>query len=186
MPSGSGGLTPFLEAAVLAAGTPMDKVYPMDIDKAYDSLSKIKPAVVKWWEAGAVPAQMLNDKEVVMGVAWNGRIAAIQANGAPVEIGWRQGALRTDAWAVPKGAANRDNAMKFTAFITMPIPQARLSMLIPYGFVNNVAAEHLPAERLAVLPTAPAIKKQMFIYDSQWWADNRDKVIERWSSWLLQ
>jgi putative spermidine/putrescine transport system substrate-binding protein len=164
----------------------MDKIYPMDIDKAYDSLSKIKPAVVKWWEAGAVPAQMLNDKEAVMAVAWNGRIAAIQANGALVEVGWKQGALRTDAWAVPKGAPNRENAMKFTAFITMPVQQARLSLLIPYGFVNNVAAEHLSAERLKVLPTAPDIKKQMFIYDSQWWADNRDKVSEKWSSWLLQ
>ena len=81
MPSGSGGLTPFLEAAAIATGTPMEKVYPLDIDKSYAALAKIKPSVVKWWEAGAVPAQMLNDKEVVMGVAWNGRIAAIQANG---------------------------------------------------------------------------------------------------------
>jgi len=68
----------------------------------------------------------------------------------------------------------------------MPVPQARLSMLIPYGFVNNAAAEVLPAERLKVLPTAPAIKKDMFNYNSQWWSDNRDKVIEKWSSWLLQ
>jgi putative spermidine/putrescine transport system substrate-binding protein len=186
MPAGSGGLTPFLEAAVLATGVPMDKVYPIDIDKAYASLAQIKPSVVKWWEAGAVPAQMLNDKEAVLAVAWNGRIAAIQANGAPVEVGWREGALRTDAWAVPKGAPNRANAMKFTAFITMPIPQARLSMLIPYGFVNNAAVESLPAERLQILPTAPSIKKEMFVYNSQWWADNRDKAIERWAAWLLQ
>jgi putative spermidine/putrescine transport system substrate-binding protein len=186
MPAGSGGLTPFLEAAVLATGVPMDKIYPMDIDKAYESLAKIKPSVVKWWEAGAIPAQMLNDKEAVLAVAWNGRIAAIQANGAPVEVGWKQGALRTDDWAVPKGAANRVNAMKFTAFITMPVPQARLSLLIPYGFVNNAAAEHLSAERLKTLPTAPEIKKEMFVYNSQWWSDNRDKVVEKWASWLLQ
>src|SRR5260221_1705169 len=72
----------------MAAGVPMDKVYPIDIDKAYDSLAKIKPAVVKWWEAGAIPAQLLNDKEVTMGIAWDGRIAAIQAKGAPVEVAW--------------------------------------------------------------------------------------------------
>ncbi len=186
MPAGSGGLTPFLEAAALAAGGAIDKIYPLDIDKAYASLAKIKPAVVKWWEAGAIPAQMLNDKEAVLAVAWNGRIAAIQATGAPVEVGWRQGALRTDAWAIPKGAPNRANAQKFIAFITLPVPQARLSMLIPYGFVNNAAAEIVPAERLKTLPTAPAIKQQMFVYDSQWWADNRDQVIQKWSSWLLQ
>src|SRR5579863_2453319 len=155
MPAGSGGLEPFLEAAVLATGVAMDKIYPMDIDHAYASLGKIKPSVVKWWEAGAIPAQMLNDKEAVLAVAWNGRIAAIQANGAPVEVGWRQGALRTDAWAIPKGSPNASNAQKFTAFITMPTQQARLSMLIPYGFVNNAAAESLPPERLKVRPTAP-------------------------------
>ena len=186
MPSGSGGLVPDLESAAMASGVPMDKVYPIDIDKAYASLAKIKPAVVKWWEAGAIPAQLLNDKEITMGIAWNGRIAAIQAKGAPVEVAWRQGALRTDCWAVPKGAPNRENAMKFTAFITMPVPQARLSMLIPYGFVNNKAVDYLPADRLKVLPTAPEIRKQMYVYNSEWWADNRDKVVSRWASFLLQ
>ena len=55
MPAGSGGLAPDLEAATLAMGVPLDKVYPIDIDKAYASLAKIKPAVVKWWEAGRDP-----------------------------------------------------------------------------------------------------------------------------------
>jgi putative spermidine/putrescine transport system substrate-binding protein len=185
MPAGSGGLSPDLESATMAAGVPMDKIYPIDIDKAYASLGKIKPSVVKWWEAGAIPAQLLNDKEVTMAIAWNGRIAAIQAKGAPVDVSWDQGALRTDCWGVPKGAPNRENAMKFTAFITLPISQARLSMLIPYGFVNNKAVDYLPADRLKVLPTAPDIKKHMYVYNSLWWADNRDKVIGRWASFLL-
>ena len=186
MSSGTGGLEPELEAAMIAAGTPVDKVYPIDIDSAYASLSKIKPAVVKWWSAGAMPAQMLADKEVALGTAWNGRIDAIQRAGAPVEIAWDQGMLLNDAWAVPKGAANRENAMKFAAFITLPVTQARLSMLIPYGFVNGAAAEYLSAERLAVLPTAPAIRKRLFIHDSQWWADNVDAVRKKWDSWLLE
>jgi hypothetical protein len=37
MPAGSGGLAPDLEAATLAMGVPLDKVYPIDIDKAYAS-----------------------------------------------------------------------------------------------------------------------------------------------------
>ena len=49
----------------MAAGVPPDKVYPIDIDKAFASYDKIKGDVVKWWETGAVPAQMLTDKEVV-------------------------------------------------------------------------------------------------------------------------
>ncbi len=187
MPGGSGGLTPDLESAIMATGVPADpaKIYPIDITKAYDSLSKVKKDVVKWWDAGAIPAQMLNDKEAVMATAWNGRIAAIQNTGAPVEIAWDQGQLLKDAWAVPKGAKNKENAMKFIAFITLPISQARLSMLIPYGFVNNKSTDSIPPERLKILPTAPDIKSKLLIHDSQWWADNRDAVLEKWNSWIL-
>ncbi len=182
---GTGGLLPELEFAEMATGTPMDKIYPINIDAAYDSLSHIKPAVVKWWTAGAMPAQMLADKEVVLATAWNGRIDAIQRSGSPVEIAWSQGALKNDAWAVPKGAKNAENAMKFTAFITLPVTQARLSLLIPYGFVNSAAAKYLSPERLKVLPTAPSVRDELFVFNSQWWADNRDAVARKWSSWIL-
>ena len=183
--SGSGGLQPDLEVALMAAGVPRDRVYPINLDKAFASLAKIKPDVDKWWTAGAMPAQLLNDNEVVMATAWNGRIDAIQRAGAPVNIVWHNQLLRNDAWAIPKGAPNRENAQKFTAFITMAAPQARLSMLIPYGFVNDKAAALLSPERLAVLPTAPAIKKDLLIQDAQWWADNNDAVLSRWNAFLL-
>jgi len=185
MQSGSGGLTPDLEIALMGGGVPADKVYPIDIDKAFASLKTIKPDVVKWWTAGAMPAQMLTDNEVVLATAWSGRIFAVQKAGAPVRPVWQDQLLRTDAWAIPKGAANRENAQKFTAFITMAEPQARLSSLIPYGFVNNAAAELLSADRLAILPTSPDIKKQLLIYDTAWWAENTDAVLAKWNSFLL-
>ena len=183
--SGTGGLVPELEFAAFAAGTPKSKIYPIDIDAAYASLAKIRSDVVKWWDAGAIPAQMLNDKDVVMASAWNGRIAAIQATGAPVKIVWNQGLLKRDCWAVVKGSPNRDNAEKFCAFITLPISQARLSMLIPYGFVNSEATRYIPPERLTQLPTAPVIAKQLLVYDSAWWAKNRDAVLAKWAAFQL-
>jgi len=169
----------------MAAGTPPDKVYPIDLDKALASLAKIRPHVVKWWAAGAQPAQLLNDDEVVMATAWNGRIAAIQAAGAPVEIVWQDQLLRNDCWAIPKGAANRENAQKFAAFITLAAPQARLSSLITYGFVNDGAARLLSPERLKLLPTAPDTKAKLINYDSAWWQANLDEVRSRWTKFLL-
>jgi putative spermidine/putrescine transport system substrate-binding protein len=183
--SGSGGLAPDLEVALMASGVPASKVYPIDIDKAFASLKKIKPDVVKWWTAGAMPAQLLNDNEVVMATAWNGRIFAIQKAGAPVTAVWQDQLLRTDAWSIPKGAANKVNAQKLSAFITLAESQARLSSLIPYGFVNNASAALLSPERLKILPTAPDIKKQMIIYDTAWWAANTDAVLSKWNEFLL-
>ena len=184
--AGSGGLVPFLEGATIADGVAMDEVYPIDIERAFASLSNIRESVVKFWEAGAQPAQLLTDNEAVMVHAWNGRIAAIQELGAPAGITWNEGMLATDVWAIPKGAPNAENAQKFAAFITLPAAQARLSMLIPYGFVNNQSAELIPADRLEQLPTAPGIKDMLFDRNVEWWVENRDAVLERWNEWILE
>lgn len=185
MVGGSGGNVPEVEFALMAAGVPAASVYPLDLDKAFASYDKIKPHVVKWWETGAVPVQMLTDKEVSLATVWNGRMAALQKAGVPAAISWKNGMLKRDCWAVPKGTKNRANAMKFIAFSTMAIPQAHLSSLITYGFVNNKAAEYVSPAQLEQLPSAPAIKAQMLSYDYEWWTDNRDAVLSRWNKWVL-
>jgi putative spermidine/putrescine transport system substrate-binding protein len=182
---GAGPSTPELEFALMAAGVEPGALYPLDLDKAFASYDKIKGAIVKWWETGAVPTQMLTDREVALATVWNGRMAALEQAGVPAAVSWDQGLLKRDSWTVPKGAKNLGNAMKFIAFSTMPVPQARLSMQVPYGFVNNKTAEIVPPRQLALLPTAPELKSKLINYDYDWWADNREKVIERWSKWVL-
>ncbi len=84
-----------------------------------------------------------------------------------------------------KGGANSENAQKFTAFITMAVPQARLSMLIPYGFVNNKSASYLSADRLKILPTSPDIKSKLINFDTQLWTDNITTIVNRWSAFVV-
>jgi putative spermidine/putrescine transport system substrate-binding protein len=182
---GAGPLSPELEFALLAAGVPGEEIYPIDIDKAFASFDKVKPSVVKWWETGAVPVQMLTDKEVVLASVWNGRMAALQDAGVPAAVSWPQGLLKRDCWAVPKGTPNKVNAMKFMGFGTMAISQARLSSLIPYGSVNNQSDQYIAPAQLAVLPSAPAIRSQLIPYDYGWWIDNRDAVVAKWNKWVL-
>jgi putative spermidine/putrescine transport system substrate-binding protein len=121
----------------------------------------------------------------VLTSVWNGRMATLAKAGVPAAISWNQGLSKRDAWAVPKGARNRVNAMKFIAFSTMAIPQARLSSMIPYGFVNDRSAEYMTPEQMAQLPSSPAIRSQLVPYNYQWWVDNRDAVIDRFNKWLL-
>ena len=156
-----------------------------EMEFALTSYTKIKKDVVKWWDTGAVPIQLLTDREVTMTTVWNGRMAALQAAGVKAEISWNQGLSKRDAWGIPKGAKNKVNAMKFVAFSTMPIPQARIAMAIPYGSVNNDSNKYIPAERQAVLPSSPEIKKKLVNYNYDWWIDNREAVIPKFNKWLL-
>ncbi|MCK1315403.1 ABC transporter substrate-binding protein [Bradyrhizobium sp. 23] len=176
---------PELEFALMAAGVHADKLYPLDIDKALASFDKIKKSVVKWWTTGAQPPQMLIDREVVMTSVWNGRMAALQAQGVPAAICWNQGLLKRDAWGVLKGAKNKANAMKLLAYTLMPIPQARWAMLIPYGNTNAAANKYIPPERLATLPSGPDIAKQLVLHDAEWWVENVDVAQAKFNKWLL-
>lgn len=185
MPIATKGNIPELVGALMADGVPADKVYPIDIDRAIKVLTKIKPKVVKWWESGAQPMQMLIDNEAPLATAWNGRVHAAQQEGKPLEIVWDGGTLLANTWLVPKGAPNLSNAQKFIAFSSSAIAQARYSMLLPYGFTNVDSANYLSPEVLKNLPTSPENAKVLVEYQHEWWAKNRPEIISKFNKMML-
>src|SRR6516164_1848308 len=174
MASGS----PNLEFALIADGVPMDKVFPIDIDRAFKSLSRIKPHIKKFWDTGALSAQMLADRDVVLGSIWNGRLQAVADKGAPLAIEWNEGMLQTQFWAVMKGAKNADNAQRLVDFACQPQMQADVAKYIPYGASNRQAYKLIPPDIAARLPSSPEHRAQGFLMNGKWWADNRAKVSE--------
>jgi putative spermidine/putrescine transport system substrate-binding protein len=175
-----------LEFALLADGVAKDKLYPIDVNRAFKALDRVRPSIRKFWDTGALSAQMLADKEVVLGSIWNGRLQAVADKGAPLAIEWNEAMLQTQYWAVLKGAKNADNAQRFIDFACQPENQAALAKLIPYGPSNRQAFKSIPADVAARLPSSPENKQKAFLQNGKWWADNRAMVSERWSQWLLQ
>ena len=175
-----------LEFALLADGVPKDKLYPLDIERGFKSLDRVRPAIRKFWDTGALSAQMLVDKEVVLGSIWNGRLQAVADKGAPLAIEWNEASLQSQYWGVLKGAKNADNAQRFVDFACQPELQANLAKVIPYGPTNRQAFKSIPADIAARLPSSPEHRAKAFLQNGKWWADNRAKVSERWSQWLLQ
>jgi len=175
-----------LEFALLADGVPRDKIYPINVDRAFKALDRVRPAIRKFWDTGALSAQMLADKEVVLGSIWNGRLQAVADKGAPLAIEWNEAMLQTQFWAIFKGAKNLENAQRFIEFACQPEIQASHAKHIPYGPTNRQAFKSIPAGVAARLPSSPEHKAKAFLQNGKWWADNRAMVSERWSQWLLQ
>ncbi len=174
-----------LEAAVMAAEVPVDKVYPIDVDLAFKKLDEIKPHVVKWWETGAVPGQLLTDKEVVLAQAYNGRMTKLAEEGVPVAIEWNQGVLYQDRWFIIKNARNKENAQKFIQYVTQAKPQADLANVIAYGPTNSAAFKHIVPERAKDLPSNPDYVKQMVFYNDEWWGEHQAAMQERFTKWRI-
>lgn len=175
---------PELEFALLADGVPLDKLYPLDVDRAFASLSRIRGDVKKFWNTGALPAVLLGRKEVVMTSMWGGRADELIKQGQPVAYQWNGARRMTNGWGIPKGADNTDAAYKLIDFSLRPEVQAAFAKLSPTGGpVVPAATKLLSDDVLATLPTSPQNLKVGFDADAAWWDKNRDAVIKRWQEW---
>lgn len=175
-----------LELALLADGVDKDDIYPLDVDRAFESLDKIKDSISTWWESGAQPAQMLSSKQVSMAQAWAGRITAVQEEGASVDFTSNEGIITTDQWAVPKGTKHRELAMKFINAITRAEAGKTFSENVSYGPVNTEAYDLLSEEILATLPSSPEYEDQVLYYNAEYWAEHYDEINEKFQNWLLE
>jgi putative spermidine/putrescine transport system substrate-binding protein len=175
-----------LEFALLADGVGMHTLYPLDVDRAFDSLDRIRPALTLFWEQGAQAAQSLTTGGLVMDSAWHNRILEIQGEGAAVNFVWDGAALAGDSWIIPRGAPNRDVAMDFINFATRPEPCAAFSTFAPFGPVNKGAFNILPPEIAANLPSSPDLRTRQFVLDYEWWFTHLDTVSPRFEDWLAE
>ena len=175
-----------LEIALLADGVKPEELYPLDVERAFKSLDKIKKDINVWWTTGAQPAQLLTDNEVALAGAWNGRITSAKEQGASVDVEFNQSILMADSWVVVKGAPQKDLAMKFIAFATAPEQQANYAKLIPYGVVNSKAYDLLDEATKAKMASSPEKRPKQIMLDVNYWLDNYDTINERFQNWLIK
>jgi putative spermidine/putrescine transport system substrate-binding protein len=174
-----------LEVALMADGVPMDKLYPIDMDRAFKKLDQIKPHVDVWWTGGAQTTQLLQSGEVDMLPTWNARAQVVIDAKGPVAIEWNQGLYALEGWVVPKGTPNAEIAKKFVKFCANAKRQAEFVSALPYGPTNPKAYDYIPKERAQYLPTAPDNFKKITQSNNEWWGKNKEKAIERFNAWLL-
>ncbi|UCI32028.1 polyamine ABC transporter substrate-binding protein [Mesorhizobium sp. B4-1-4] len=165
-----GGL---LEGALLGDGVTPDKLYPLDMDRAFAKVKQLMPDVGRWWVAGADAPQSLIDGEVDLAAAYNGRINTAKKQGAPLAFSWDQSLVQFDYWIVMKDTPNKENAFKFLAYISRPEPQAAFAEAISYGPVNNEAYKVIPKDVAQILPGAPELVKKQVFQNYAWWSEKR-------------
>ncbi|RUX99552.1 ABC transporter substrate-binding protein [Mesorhizobium sp. M2A.F.Ca.ET.040.01.1.1] len=180
------------EEALLADGVPADQLYPLDIDRAFASLDKIKPHVRKWWGSGSEIQQLMRGQVGDLYQSFDGRAQLLVDNGAPIEINRNQSKLTWIYWAIPNGSPNAENAQKFIEFASRADRQAALAQLIPYGSSNMNSYKHIPEKVAMKLATHPDNISKSITINSQWYAEvgsdgisNQERLRRRWNEWIL-
>ena len=173
------------EFALLADGVPADKLYPIDLDRAFKKLNELKPHIKVFWKQGDQPIQLLSQGEVVASPAFNGRVIAAQESGFPLTLTYNQAAYSYSYYYIVKGAPHSQEALEFLKFICKARPQADVAMEIPYGPTNKKAFEMIPAARQKLLPSFPENLKTMWPMNGEWLGDHFDELNNRYQKFML-
>jgi len=175
--------TYILEFALIADGVPKDKLYPLDVPRAFKSLDRIKGDVKVWWSQFPQPGVLLKSGEITM-TPWTRSISFIQ-EGEPLGISYDGAALTYEAWVVTKNAPNAENAMKFINWALQAKPQADLTKYVAFGPTNAKATPFVDPKLRPLLSSDPENVKKGFLLSGDWWGPNLDKVNEKWNEWRL-
>ena len=188
-----------MEWALLCDGVAKEDIYdvlstPEGVDRALAKLETIKDDVI-WWTAGAETPQSLADGEVVIGSTYNGRLfSLIEEQGQPVEMLWDAQIFDLAGWIIPTGLSPErlEAAKKYVHFATDTQRLADQAKYISYGPARKSSAPlvgkhaELGIDMAPHMPTDPQNAKNTFLYNYEWWADNRDDLDAKFQTWLVK
>ncbi|MBL8703680.1 MAG: ABC transporter substrate-binding protein [Rhodospirillales bacterium] len=173
-----------LEIALMADGVDPKKLFPLDIDRAFKSLDKIKPHVTKFIAQTPQTISLVQTNEIDFSYAFAGRVANAQAQGLSMEFVSAQPLIISTFVGIPKGTKNRDAAMKLMSYFAMPEMQAAYGNALPgNGPIARAAIPLLSGKAKSMLPNPD--DPQTAYVDMDWWADNYAEATKRFKSWLL-
>ncbi|CDN51458.1 Spermidine/putrescine-binding periplasmic protein (plasmid) [Neorhizobium galegae bv. orientalis str. HAMBI 540] len=174
-----------LEPALLADGVQKADLYPLDLDRAFRSLDRIKNDIAVWWTGGAQTSQMLKTGEVDCLLTWNARAQVAIDDGAPVNIVWKDGMFSFAGFAILKGGPNVELMREFIEFASAGERQAEFVKHSTSGPCNPRAFDFIEPKLAEILPTHPDYFAEMFVMDAKWWGSNNAVAQERYESWLV-
>ena len=94
----------------------IDKLYPIDIERAWKSMDRLRPLVTKWYQSHAEAIQLVTAGEADVACTVGPRGITAKRSGAPIDVDYNQGKLGSDYWCLVKGSKNQEVALQFINF----------------------------------------------------------------------
>ncbi|MGY3488008.1 putative spermidine/putrescine transport system substrate-binding protein [Bradyrhizobium sp. USDA 4011] len=171
-----------LEIALLADGVAPKDIYPLDLDRAFKSLSRVRSHLL-WSATTPQDTSLVQTGEVDFGVAANNRVLATTrpGGGTPLAFSSAQNITGNNSLAILKGAPNKENAMKLLSYYMRPEVQARLFEILGTIPVSKKAATMLSPE---IREWQPDLNNPNNVtMSSTYWSENYEMVNRRFQEW---
>jgi mannopine transport system substrate-binding protein len=174
-----------LAAAVMADGVAADKVFPLDIERAFRKLDQIKPQIQLWWKTGDQSQQGFRNGDYVAGMIWGTRTNALRAEGQPVQASYDQAFMLADTMQILRKSPNKEGALALLKFyLDNPPVQAKFAEKFGVTPASREAVGLMSEEGRAKIPTSPDAFKKTVKHDPEWINANQARMLEAWNTWI--
>lgn len=172
-----------LPIALLADGVAPRNLYPIDLDRAFASLARIKSHVTVWWASGAQAPQLMTDNEVRYAAVYSGRVAGDARFG----MTFNEGLLGIGYFVIPRGASQdqRIAAYRLLREMTIAENQAEAAKIVSYTGNSPDLDKLLPKDKLTQFPTTSANRALQVLPNDDFWFANAAGVESRWQQFKL-
>lgn len=183
--SNSGGPFATIVSALIADGVPRDKLFPLDLDRAFRKLDEIRPHIAVWWRTGDQSQAMWRNDDIALALMWCGRTFAARRSRLPLAWSFEDTLADFGAWAILKDCPHPNAARAFIEFyLSQPTLEANFSREMGYATPNMKAAALLTEQEREDLITSPETMAKIIQMDPDWVAENRARTLDRWNTWI--
>ncbi|WP_144112329.1 ABC transporter substrate-binding protein [Paraburkholderia sp. BCC1886] len=172
-----------LEMALLADGVAPDKLYPLDIERAFKAMDRIKPGVRKWIETTPETVSLIASNELDFTYTYLSRVLPAQRAGTSIQMAMKQTLNSLEYLAVPKYGKNTKAAMQYVAFCLRPDRQAAFCEQVE--FAPNVADAMKLISASAKQRMPDMHDANSIVINDAWWGDHYDALQNRFTTWML-
>lgn len=172
-----------LEMALLADGVDPKDLYPLDIERGFKALDRIKPAIRKWIETTPETVTLIGSRELDFTYTYLSRVLPAKANGMSIAMSMKQTLNSLEYLAVPKHGKNTEAAMKYVAFCLRPDRQAAFCEEVPFAPNASAAFNLLSEQAKAQIPDMN--DPNSVVIDDIWWGKHYDSLQRRFTEWML-
>lgn len=173
-----------LEIALMADGVPIDKLYPLDIERAFNKIAPFRPNIQAYFPNGAVAVQLIKDGEVDMLPLFENRVYELIRDGVPLGFTLNQAIVDINCLAIPRNSPKRDLAMRFIAEVVKPEINARIASTSDMSPTNTKAFSMglISPDRAKTLSSLPANMSNQVLLDAQWWTPHLNELGQRYKA----
>lgn len=175
-----------LVVALIADGVAPDKVYPLDLDRAFRKLDTIRPHIRAFYRTADQGVQGVANGEFVASSTLSGRAVVAMRTSPRVGTSWNGAVLHTSWTFILKDSPRARAAEALLYYMQRPDRQAELARMTGYTGGNRRALDLLDREVIDSLPATPERIATSSVVDATWWADNNARVVQRWDAWMAQ